>query len=276
MREPLALLTAKMSSQTDSLPILDHIVILVAYSTLESLPAKLKGSFVVAPGGSHADGLTANKLILFEDGTYIELIAFVSGVDPGRRQQHRWGRLQEDAIIDWAYTLEHEAGFAAVQQRVARSQSGLEYSDPSRGGRTKPDGTAIKWAVAAAQCSDGSPARPGSIPFWCLDRTSRSLRVPYQQDRWLTQHACGARGVSSVAIYVPEHEVLALSQAYDAIHASTDGGAWHFRVVSGSIAGRHTTSLSGSEGAPRIELALHGDSATSAEVVPGVLLRVES
>ncbi|KAM4057254.1 glyoxalase-like domain-containing protein [Hirsutella rhossiliensis] len=267
-----------MYGQTGALPILDHIVILVAHSTLESLPSKLSGFFVVARGGFHADGLTANKLILFEDGAYIELIAFVDGLDPDQRRQHRWGQLPEAAIIDWAYTLTHEAEFAAVQQRVAQSRSGLVYSDPVPGGRTKPDGTTIKWAVAAARGSDGNPAPPGSMPFWCLDRTPRSLRVPYDQEHRLTQHPCGAQGVSSLAVSVPVHEVAALGEAYDAIHGSSsdDGGAWKFKVFSGSAIGKHTVSVSVSERAQSIELVLHGDSATCVEVVAGVILRVET
>ncbi|KAF4511555.1 hypothetical protein G6O67_003338 [Ophiocordyceps sinensis] len=266
-----------MSIQTRSLPILDHIVILVTHSTLESLPTKLNDSFAVAPGGPHADGLTANKLILFADGTYIELIAFVDGVDPDRRAQHRWGELPEAAIIDWAYTLRHEVDFAAVQQRVAQSQSGLVYSDPIPGGRTKPDGTMLKWAVAAARGPDGSPTRPGSVPFWCLDRTPRNLRVPYEQEHQLTQHPCGALGVSSLGVSVPVHEVSDLGKVYDAIHdSSSEGGAWQFQVLSRSGTGRHVVSITGAEEARRIELVLHGDSATSVKLVPGVVLRVEA
>src|SRR2546422_3243001 len=54
---------------------IDHVVILVSDLAAASADyAKL--GFTVVPGGEHADGLTHNALISFEDGTYLELIAF--------------------------------------------------------------------------------------------------------------------------------------------------------------------------------------------------------
>ncbi|KND86987.1 hypothetical protein TOPH_08371 [Tolypocladium ophioglossoides CBS 100239] len=224
-----------MFSHADARPSLDHIVILVSHATLVGLPDRLKASFIVAPGGTHADGLTSNRLILFEDGVYIELIAFFDDIDPDRRKRHRWGQLKEGAVIDWAYTLRHESDFAAVQQRVDNAQAGFTYGDPVSGGRTKPDGTVLKWAVAVARNAQGNASGPGSLPFWCLDRTDRQLRVPYEKDHQQTQHPCGARGVSWLALSVPEQEVAALGRVYDAIHhqsssASGSSQGWHFDV----------------------------------------------
>lgn len=56
--------------------------------------AKTKCSYVQQAltdiaGGKHADGKTENKLILFRDGTYLELIAFVND-DPEKRKGHWW------------------------------------------------------------------------------------------------------------------------------------------------------------------------------------------
>jgi hypothetical protein len=66
---------------------LDHIIILLPYSKLLALPAWIPKNFAVTPGGRHADGKTENRLICFEDGTYVELIAFI-GDDPKLREGH--------------------------------------------------------------------------------------------------------------------------------------------------------------------------------------------
>jgi hypothetical protein len=68
-------------------PYLDHIIILVSYQELQSLPAWIPKNFTVTPGGRHADGKTENKLICFEDGSYIEFIAFINN-DPKMREGH--------------------------------------------------------------------------------------------------------------------------------------------------------------------------------------------
>ncbi|POR32788.1 Uncharacterized protein TPAR_07013 [Tolypocladium paradoxum] len=270
-----------MASHADPRPRLDHTVILVSHETLIGLPDGLKESFTVAPGGTHADGLTCNRLILFEDGVYIELIAFFDDIDPGRRKKHGWGQLKEGTVIDWAYTLRHESDFAAVQQRVDNARAGFTYSDPVSGGRTKPDGTVLTWALAAARDAQGNVSR-GSLPFWCLDRTNRQLRVPYETDHQQTKHPCGARGVSSLALSVPEHEVTALGRVYDAIHQSSSASGssqgWHFDVPSGSTAGKHAIRLSGSDGASGIKLVLQGNGRGPAtvELLPGLELQIES
>jgi hypothetical protein len=66
---------------------LDHLVVLVR---------DLEGAigdygvlgFAVTPGGEHADGLTRNALIPFEDGSYLELVAFL---DPEDTRDNVWG-----------------------------------------------------------------------------------------------------------------------------------------------------------------------------------------
>ncbi len=99
--------------------VLDHIVLLLPPQQLSELPAWLAGELTVVPGGAHTGGQTENKLVLFPDGTYIELIAFVDGLDPERRRAHRWGGRSEGRIIDWALTLlDGDNDFAEVQKSV--------------------------------------------------------------------------------------------------------------------------------------------------------------
>lgn len=110
------------------LPILDHVVILVSYKSLQELPKNLENSLIVIEGGSHADGRTVNKLIIFSDGSYIELIAFRDGLDPERRKERRWGSLKECAIVDWAYTLADVREFLPCRNGL-RMQTRRQDSD---------------------------------------------------------------------------------------------------------------------------------------------------
>ncbi|XWW99115.1 hypothetical protein V2A60_007123 [Cordyceps javanica] len=200
-------------------PLLDHIVVLVDHHTLSGIDERLKGLFTVAPGGRHADGLTRNRLILFQDGTYIELIAFVDTADPEARKKHRWGSppLGEGTVVDWACSLREERQFAQIRRRVTDAQAGFSYGDLTPGGRERPDGTVLRWATGSAANADGTPAFPGTLPFWCLDRTPRGLRVPYESSPELTSHASGARGISRVVVEAPAGGISHLPDVYDAI-----------------------------------------------------------
>jgi hypothetical protein len=254
-----------MSSQT---PILDHIVILVSHKTLLGISNHIENQFTLAPGGNHADGLTTNKLILLPDGVYLELIAFFDDVDPEKRRNHRWGNEKEDTIIDWAFTLRSETDFGAVQQRFQNSHTDASYTDPIAGGRTKPDGTVLKWAVCVPKNSQGKVI-PGSLPFWCLDRTPRANRVPYEVQPHLTQHPNGVLGISSISVQVPERDVSNLKGAYDAIF----DGPWDYEVPSGSTVGKHGISIAG--GDPSIRLVFNGLEQGKIELLPGLFFDIE-
>ncbi|KAG8413406.1 hypothetical protein J3458_022478 [Metarhizium acridum] len=261
-----------MSSETGSPPLLDHLVVLVSHATLLQLPSRLQHLLVIAPGGTHADGATTNKLILFEDGFYIELIAFLDGVDPELRNKHRWGREKENTVIDWAYTLGHEQQFEAVRERVRRAGAPILYTHPVPGGRTREDGVVLKWAVAVAQHDEDGAVQPGKLPFWCLDRTPRNLRVPYDESPLQTRHPCGARGISTIRVKVPAAELKALGQVYDAIHdAEQSAYSWTFDVPSPTSTATHSVSLVGSDEFA-IDIALWGSpgSPRTIELLPGV------
>ncbi|KAH7052233.1 glyoxalase-like domain-containing protein, partial [Macrophomina phaseolina] len=178
---------------------LDHIVVLLSYLELLNLPTWIKANFTVSPGGRHADGKTENKLILFQDGTYIELIAFLHD-DPANRRGHWWGD-KRHGIIDWALTsstVEH-ANRAAACLREWKSKQDNEaladfaYTQPRQGGRRKPDGQEIAWFVTFPQ-----GVRRGLAPFWCHDSTPRQLRAPIGPQG--LQHQCGAIGISNLIV----------------------------------------------------------------------------
>lgn len=250
-------------------PILDHIVVLVSHTTLSGISEHIEGQFILAPGGNHADGLTTNKLVLLPDGVYLEFIAFFDNVDPERRRKHRWGSEKEGTIIDWAFTLPSESDFGAVQKRFADVDSGLSYTDPIPGGRTKPDGTILEWAVCTPKDDQGNAVTPGSLPFWCLDRTPREKRVPYQTEAHLTRHPNGVRGISSVSVHVRVGHLAKLKEAYDAVF----DGAWNYEVPSGSTAGKRTVSLSEADGF--VELVFNGAKSGRVELLPGLWFDIE-
>lgn len=260
-------------------PTLDHIVVLVSHETLLTLPERLAPILTVTGGGRHADGLTWNHLILFQDGVYIELIAFFPTADPALRRSHRWGQLSEGTIIDWACSLPHEPDFGDIQKRVKDAGTKYRFTDPAPGGRITEDGTVLKWAIGAPVDAEGEGADPGLLPFWCLDRTPRRLRVPYEENKQATTHPCGAKGVSRLVLKVKEGQAADLKKVFAAINPPAEvksEAVWHFDVPSGRQEGRHSVGLQlGNKFG--IQLALVGGekSPSFVELLPGVTVKLE-
>lgn len=259
---------------------LDHIVILVSHQTLLSLPALLSPYLTVSQGGRHADGLTWNHLILLEDGVYIELIAFFDGVDPERRKAHRWGQQAEGTIVDWACSLPREDQFGDIQARVDATNAGFSFSNLVAGGRTTPEGTVLKWSIGTPVDELGHETQTSILPFWCLDRTPRKLRVPYKNNTEATTHTCGATGVSRLVVTVPENDIDSLRRVYLAINAPVSKGTekpdWSFAVPSGSKDARHSLHLEAGD-KPEVKLALvgHADSPSFLEILPGLVIKMD-
>ncbi|KAK2041451.1 glyoxalase [Colletotrichum somersetense] len=224
---------ASSVDQASNAPLLDHIVILVPHQILASLPSWISSEFTILTGGRHADGLTENKLVIFADGTYLELISFVEGLSQEERLKHKWGPKPDGTVIDWAYSLKDESGFAEIQKRVRAAQSIATYDDPVPGGRIRPDGEELKWAVALpAGAGAGSEANVerGELPFWCFDRTPRELRVPNHVTENI-KHPNGSLGVRSLSVDVSREE---FKKAYAGINdrpaEGDNGGRWAFDV----------------------------------------------
>lgn len=229
-----------MSSEPQ--PVLDHIVILVPQETLLNLPPWITQAFTVLTGGRHADGVTENKLILFQDGVYLELISFVPGKEK-ERDSHKWGHRAEGHIIDWANTLHDEKDLSVIKDRIQAVKSGIVYSDLIEGGRIRPDGTELKWAISHPIIKGGpiSHFKGGEAPFWCLDRTPRDLRVPYQvKDN--VRHPCGASGVQAVTVCVKDEALFqVLRQTFNALQGQSgeptevkkvgNGYSWQLQVL---------------------------------------------
>ena len=140
---------------------LDHVV-LVVLDLEDAIEDHRERGFTVTPGGEHAGGLTHNALVGFEDGSYLEIIAFRELA--AARGKHSWAPIAErgGGWADFALASDDlSADAGAVGLLLARA--------PEDGGRTRPDGVAIAWRVARLVTP---------LPFLIQDVTARDLRVP--------------------------------------------------------------------------------------------------
>jgi hypothetical protein len=169
---------------------LDHVVI--AVGDLEQAIAGYRSvGFTVTPGGRHPGRTSHNALVVFEDGAYIELIAWTAPNDA-----ERWNvvhRAHGDGFMDFALIP------ADLPRATAEAQArGLPLEGPIDGGRVRPDGAELKWQTARQQTFD--------LPFFCADVTPRSLRVPEGDVR---RHANGATGIATLVVAVADVEASA-------------------------------------------------------------------
>ncbi|CAH0046507.1 unnamed protein product [Clonostachys solani] len=266
---------------SDAQPILDHIVLFVSYETLQELPEKLKEHFKIIPGGGSTTGVTINKLLILPDGTYLEIVAFNKGIEPERREAHRWSNATEGTVIDWAYTLNNPDEFEHIQRRVNSSESGVLYQKLVSGGRRRPDGVELKWSVILPVGAHQNRLQPGIAPFWCLDKTPRSLRVPYlaedgKQPATCTQHPCGAQSVSMLEVLVPHALQPKIGKAYASIHTNAQGGrAWGYGTHGDSeLAGGLVALGESPDSTVKITLTLKGDKSQKITILPGVKITV--
>ncbi|MBH1945640.1 VOC family protein, partial [Erythrobacter sp. YJ-T3-07] len=123
--------------------------------------------------------------------------------------------------------------FQQIQKKVDHTQAGITYGDLIPGGRHRPDGEELKWAVAAAYDHGGKPIEPGLLPFWCLDDTKRELRVPYQQTG-VAKHANGAVGVSLISVTPNDQDQAErLDKVYTALLGDSDDSLWDLKTLDG-------------------------------------------
>jgi hypothetical protein len=190
-------LLSEVPRRRDVLTRLDHLVILVrdlgrAVRDYERL------GFTVTPGGEHADGLTRNALIPFEECSYLELVAFLDPHDP---RDNVWGWRaflpSGGGLIDYcAASDDLRAEACSLQER------GFEVDGPTDGGRRLPDGTEIRWRVARIR-QDGR-----LLPFLIEDVSPRSLRVPGGS---AAEHPNGATGIARLELVAPDARAAARS-----------------------------------------------------------------
>lgn len=168
-----------------SLP-LDHVVIAVN-DLAKAMDDYRQLGFQVLPGGKHPGRESSNALIVFTDGTYIELIAW------GAPNEERWYKTLQasgEGLVDFA--LLPSDTMAVLSQAQSRGLTSLH--GPVDGGRIRPDGQWLRWSSARSTTAD--------LPFLCGDITPRALRVPEAPE--LCKHANGALGVAGVTLLVQD------------------------------------------------------------------------
>ena len=159
---------------------LDHIVI--AVHNLEAAIADYRAmGFQVMVGGQHPGRTSHNALVVFADGSYLEIIAWRAPAP-----EERWYRTLRDhgeGLVDFALLPPN-----TVQALAEARARGLDtLTGPLAGGRVRPDGAQLLWQTARHATPD--------VPCLCSDITPRALRVPEGDAR---VHPNGARSVLSL------------------------------------------------------------------------------
>ena len=204
---------------------LDHVVVAVhdLGAAIEDYRAL---GFSVLAGGRHPPPRTSsNALVVFQDGSYLELISW----DPPNPAE-RWSNLLRqhgEGLVDYALIPEDLP--RAIEEAKAR---GVHLNGPIDGERLRPDGTRVQWQTARQTTFD--------LPFLCADVTPRSLRVPEGSAR---VHANGITGIAQVTVAVRDR--------------NTSHGRYRALLGSDSrVAGALTIRLAEGQAAREVPLAI--------------------
>lgn len=166
---------------------IDHVVVAV-HDLTQAIQDYERLGFTVSIGGDHAHRGSRNALITFEDGSYIELIAFKH--EPPVKDNTWWDLLQiGEGLVDFA--LVSDDLLAELEQ--LKSQR-FEITGPMEGGRLRTDGIRIAWRVARLNTAGSE-----RLPFLIDDISRHELRVPQGKD---AIHPNGVTGIAGVAVAV--------------------------------------------------------------------------
>jgi hypothetical protein len=167
-------------------------------------------------------GSSRNKLVIFQDGTYLELINWIK--EPA--EFFDWAP-KSPGLIDFALTSTTTAHnvHGEVTSRLEKGGvegMGLGYKQPLAGGRKRKDGRDVKWFVTKPQFRDvvGDekelyPTGRLDAPFFCHDVTDRELRIPPPTKEG--GHDSGAMGIGVVEVLVPKEKVGEYVKMYEGI-----------------------------------------------------------
>jgi hypothetical protein len=163
---------------------IDHFVVVVP-----ELEAAIRdytaAGFTVVRGGKHNIG-THNALVAFADGSYIELIAFLTPVTG-----HPWYAAMQKAggIVDFCMQTDDLAADAAAMRAA-----GVPMGDATPMTRDRPDGYRLSWVLSIP-----GPPFNGRAPFLIKDETPRDERVPRERS-----HRNGVTGLRTLTIAVKD------------------------------------------------------------------------
>ncbi len=141
--------------------------------------------FTVVAGGQHPVG-SHNVLISFQDGSYLEIIAFYrEAID------HRWWDplAKGERLVDFCFQTDDLRGDTKKLQ-----DAGAAINNPVPWSRKRPDGFELKWLLSLATGS-----HRGVAPFLIEDVTARAERIPQQ-----SKHPNGITGIGKVIVAVGE------------------------------------------------------------------------
>jgi len=206
----------------------DHVVLLLENEVLESLPSWLSSNFKVIEGGTHAGGSSKNKLIIFGDGTYIELFTWINHDNP---IQTAWVD-KSPGLIAFALTtlrpFTATVNYDHLTRRLVHEEGdgglGVKFNPPNPGARKRKDGVEVKWEMTGPEYSNAAetpatsffPTSRLDTPFFAHDVTARVVRVPFDDDSAIA-HPCKATGIASVDVLVPPEKLTAYSTLYSNI-----------------------------------------------------------
>ena len=233
----------------------DHVVITVA--NLGRAIAEFSDlGFQVTRGGTH--GRTEMAMVIFADGTYIELISLRSSVlrrllkwagqtgllyhllarkpDVYRRLMSWFGRTP--GAVDWCIKV------ADLDEVLAHWQNaGIPCLESGTFQRTRPDGLTARWRL-------GSSVDAG-LPFAIEDSTDVKIRVP---DDPKPCHPNGALGIRCLYIAREDHSAVqtVFADAFSAVRMNHQAG-FQFGPTCVKIAKK-----SGAEAPFQLELTCNG------------------
>ncbi|MEM7135310.1 MAG: VOC family protein [Myxococcota bacterium] len=182
----------------------DHAVIIVS-SLRQAVRQFEELGFRVTLGGR--TGPVHNALVIFQDGTYLELTttrhaamraAFRALSSVGLL--HRIARARDDMLgrflpwlgaaagpVDWCIRVDD---LASAMQELRHS--GMDVIEPQAFERTRPDGQVARWWL-------GGP-RDARLPFFIEDQTPVEVRVPNVEGAF---HPNGAAGIRTLELPSP-------------------------------------------------------------------------
>jgi hypothetical protein len=175
-----------------------------------------------------AGGSSKNKLIIFSDGTYLELFTWINHDQP---IEPSWVE-KPTGLIDYALTTLRPytatVNFDHISRVLGRGEGdaglGISYVEPKAGARKRQDGVEVKWEVTRPKFSQ-SVTTPSSeffptsrldAPFFAHDVTARVVRVPFDEDN-LIKHPCKAKGIAGVDVLVPPEKLTAYTTLYSSL-----------------------------------------------------------
>ena len=194
---------------------IDHVVVAVDDLT-QAVGDYERLGFTVTFGGDHAHRGSHNALITFQDGSYIELIAFKH--EPPVKDNTWWDLLQTgEGLVDFALVSDD---LLTELQRLTSQD--LEITGPMEGGRLRTDGVRVAWRLARLNVNGVE-----RLPFVIDDITDRDLRVPRGAN---AIHANGVTGIAGVTVAVTS--LTGAEPLYQALlgEARTGGDALRFTV----------------------------------------------